>query len=372
MRRETLETRMGLQKQKKRGGARHFAKPYVEPSLLMKTLSEYKKEVMDMGPYECVSKTGAINPKGLVQCRFLLEDLLKLSPTGEIHSGAFRTSFLNLVAKDPAVNNSRFNGSTWANLRQERFSTLLLHLRKVAREEQALHACASKLTGSEYAQLRALAKKVEVKKEDAKEREESSSVELDEKGYPLMLATPPGEKAALCDKEEGWDSLQEGHMTPLKEGKGKKRKATPLQEGSCKSKPSTMWRRDGALVAMSRAGEEDDLEEAMGFKPKQIKQMKKPAARKPAEPAAASSGCRRPWEKVRVTEANKPKPRAYITGCHAGEKKLRLICEVSIARTNQYKKIIYLIKEQLERKDLLKEEAIQLREKLCKQYPTRK
>ena len=309
----------------------------------MKTLSEYKKEVMDMGPYECVSKTGAINPKGLVQCRFLLEDLLKLSPTGEIHSGAFRTSFLNLVVKDPAVNNSRFNGSTWANLRQERFSTLLLHLRKVAR-----------------------------KKEDAKEREESSSVELDEKGYPLMLATPPGEKAALCDKEEGWDSLQEGDKTPLKEGKGKKRKATPLQEGSCKSKPSTMWRRDGALVAMSRAGEEDDLEEAMGFKPKQIKQMKKPAARKPAERAAASSGCRRPWEKVRVTEANKPKPRAYITGCHAGEKKLRLICEVSIARTNQYKKIIYLIKEQLERKDLLKEEAIQLREKLCKQYPTRK
>ena len=274
---------------------------------------------------------------------------------------------------------------------------MLAHLRKVAREEQTLHACACKLTGSEYAQLRALAKKVEVKKEDAKEKEESSSVELDEKGYPVMLATPPGEKAALCDKEEGWDSLPEGEKTPLKEGKGKKRKATPLkegkgkksvstplkegkgkkrnstplQEGSCKSKPSTMWRRDGALVAMSKAGEEDDLEEAMGFKPKQKKTMKKPAATKPAETAAAS-GCRRPWEKVRVTEANKPKPRAYITGCHAGEEKLRLICEVSIARTNQYKKIIYLIKEQLERKDLLKEEAIQLREKLCKQYPSRK
>ena len=334
----------------------------------MKTLTKYKKEVMDMGPYECVSKTGAINPKGLIQCRFLLEDLLRLSPTGEIHSGAFRTSLMNLLVKSLEVNNSRFNGSTWANLRQERFATVLAHLRKVAREEQALNACA---TGSEYAQLRQLAKKVEVKKEDEKEKEESSSVELDEKGYAAMLATPPGEKAALCDKEEGWDSMQEGEKTPLKEGKGKKRKATPLQEGSCKSKPSAMWRRDGALVAKSKAGEEDDLGEAMGFKPKQTKTTKKPAARKPAEPAAASSGCRRPWEKVRVTEANKPKPRAYITGCHAGEKKLRLICEVSIARTNQYKQITYLIKEQLERKDLLKEDAIQLREKLRKQYPTR-
>ena len=73
----------------------------------------------------------------------------------------------------------------------------------------------------------------------------SFSVELDEKGYPVMLATPPGEKAALCDKEEEWDSLQEGEKTPLKEGKSKKRKAAPLQEGSAKSKPSTMWRRMG-------------------------------------------------------------------------------------------------------------------------------
>ena len=127
----------------KKGGARHFAKPYVEPSLLMKTLSEYKNEVMDMGPYECVSKTGAINPKGLIQRRFLLEDMLKLSPAGEIHSGAFRTSLMNLLVKDPEANNSRFNGSTWANLRQERFSTVLAHLRKVAREEQAFNACAS-------------------------------------------------------------------------------------------------------------------------------------------------------------------------------------------------------------------------------------
>ena len=164
--------------------------------------------------------------------------------------------------------------------------------------------------------------------------------------------------------------MQEGEKTPLKEVKGKKRKAKPLQEGSAKSKPSTMWRRDGALVPVSKAGEEDDLEEVMGFKPKAKKDMKKPAAAR--APATASTGKRRPWKKVRVTEANKPKPRAYITACHASKKKLRLICEVSMTRTNQYKKVIFLIKEQLERKDLTKEEGLELREKLRKQYPTRK
>ena len=168
-----------------------------------------------------------------------------------------------------------------------------------------------------------------------------------------MLATPPGEKAALCDKEEEWDPLQEGEKTPLKEGKSKKRKAKPLQEGSAKSKPSTVWRRDGALVSVSKVGTEGDLDAAKA-------------------PAAASSGSRRPWKKVRVTEANKPKPRAYITACHASKEKLRLICEVSIRRTNQYKQIIYLIKEQLERKDPTKEGALELREKLRKQYPTRR
>ena len=54
---------MGGKNNEKRGGARHFAKPYVEPSLLMKTLGDYTQLVMDLGPFENVSKSGAINAK---------------------------------------------------------------------------------------------------------------------------------------------------------------------------------------------------------------------------------------------------------------------------------------------------------------------
>ena len=72
-----------------------------------------------------------------------------------------------------------------------------------------------------------------------------------------------------------------------------------------------------------------------------------------------------------MVDANKPKPRAYLQGCYEGERKIkRQICEVSVTRTTQYKKVVESIKEQCEQKGLSKEEALELREKLCEKYPS--
>ena len=49
--------------------------------------------------------------------------------------------------------------------------------------------------------------------------------------------------------------------------------------------------------------------------------------------------------------------------------KKRLICEVSVTRTTQYKKVVQIIKEQCEQEGLTKEEALELRGKLCEKYP---
>ena len=70
---------MGGKNNEKRGGARHFAKLYVEPSLLIKAERNYTQLEMDLGSYESVSKSGAIHAEGLLHRRHLLEDLLKLS-----------------------------------------------------------------------------------------------------------------------------------------------------------------------------------------------------------------------------------------------------------------------------------------------------
>ncbi len=64
--------------------------------------------------------------------------------------------------------------------------------------------------------------------------------------------------------------------------------------------------------------------------------------------------------------ANRPKPRAYLQGCYEGENKKGLICEVSVTRTTQYKKVVQIIKEQCEQKGLTKAEVLEL----CEKYPS--
>ena len=75
-------------------------------------------------------------------------------------------------------------------------------------------------------------------------------------------------------------------------------------------------------------------------------------------------------EEITFADANKPKPRAYLQGCYEGESKKRLICEVSVTRTTQYKKVVQIIKEQCEQKGLTKQEALELRETLCEKHPS--
>ena len=76
---------------------------------------------------------------------------------------------------------------------------------------------------------------------------------------------------------------------------------------------------------------------------------------------------RRFWKKnILMVVANRPKPRAYLQGCYEGENKKGLICEVSVTRTTQYKKVVQIIKEQCEQKGLTKAEVLEL----CEKYPS--
>ena len=151
-----------------KGGARHFAKPYVEPSILMQVLEKHQSLVKGLGPYDLVSRNSAINPEGLVKCRHLLNELVEAAPCAEVHTSSLRSSLMSLLSKKPEINGGTFNGSTWANTKTERFSTLLCHLRKLAREEETLCQCAAKLSGKDFNRLQKLVAKVRVKEEPLK------------------------------------------------------------------------------------------------------------------------------------------------------------------------------------------------------------
>ena len=135
-------------------------------------------------------------------------------------------------------------------------------------------------------------------------------------------------------------------------------------EAASSSRPKSLWQRDGAMCS---------LQEAMGLTDEEEKRKKKePLKKRPAAKSEKSPAKRRFWKKITFVDANKPKPRAYLQGCYEGESKKRLICEVSVSRTTQYKKIVQIIKEQCEQKGLTKQEALVLRDKLCESTPVLK
>ena len=111
-----------------KGGARHFTKPYVDAGILLKTLEVHSKLVTNLGPYESISKNQGCSPKGLLHCLPLVKGLLELQPSAEIHSSSLRTALYQLLMAQPSVNDSKFNGSVWVNLRIDRITALLYHI----------------------------------------------------------------------------------------------------------------------------------------------------------------------------------------------------------------------------------------------------
>ena len=118
-----------------KGGARNFAKPSVDPGLVLKILKDNAEVVKDLGAYETVSRASAVQPHGLLQVRHLLEDIIEVSPTCELQASVLRTALMNLLTSNISLNNTQFNGNTWSNQKAERITVLLCHTRKVARDK---------------------------------------------------------------------------------------------------------------------------------------------------------------------------------------------------------------------------------------------
>ena len=75
-----------------------------------------------------------------------------------------------------------------------------------------------------------------------------------------------------------------------------------------------------------------------------------------------------PWLKLHKVMAAKPQ-RAYILGTKSSEVKAKLVVEVSQTMSKKYSFVIDKIKDALENENLSKEEALELRKKLCEKYP---
>ena len=397
------EEEQGFGKGQRKGGARHFSKPYVDSGLVFQVLEQNQDLLQDLKNYEVTSKCNSPDPKGLVQTLPLWKGLLRLEPSAEIHTQPLRTALITLLAQMPWLNTTSNSGQVWANLRMERISTILYHVRKVGRE--GLLSCAARLTRQEYENLQDGLKLLD--------GNTLGKVNALEKAKALEKADAL-EKAKALEKADALEKAQAQSSETMQPVEGAKRKLKQHDsEVSMGSKgfpkmfgspaPTDKETKPVAAMAMDRRRpgsktapfEKGDLHQALGFGTRASKKpaaalgkaSKKPAAalgkasKRPAaalEKAQAShilekkvlkQGKRKPCVKILKSEAQKSNPRAYLRGTTEEGGTLHLIVEVTAKRCPQgYLEIIDEIWTSLEKDHLTKEEAVNLREELCKQW----
>ena len=190
--------------------------------MLYKVFLKHQDLINDFKSYEILSRNSAVDPRGLHSLLPLVDDLVKLEPTGEIHPNPMKAALLKLLAECPKLNNSGHKGVVWVELRAGRINTILYHLRRLAKNTN-MPSMVNALTACELAKLQETLKKVEakegggaedearrnkaktlkkadsasaLKKEDSptpprKLKRTASDVSLDPSGFPKMLASPP-------------------------------------------------------------------------------------------------------------------------------------------------------------------------------------
>lgn len=99
-------------------------KPHIDVMLVYDALNKHRDILVNFGPYNALSKSMAVDPKGLMHCYFLLDELIKISPTGEIHSQPMRQALLKVLQEHPEVNDTKYNGQVWMNIKSERLNAL--------------------------------------------------------------------------------------------------------------------------------------------------------------------------------------------------------------------------------------------------------
>eukprot|EP00435_Cladocopium_sp_Y103_P048059 s605_g14.t1 len=350
-----------------RGGAKNYSKAFVDPYLLFRAVHRNQEILTNLGSYETISRSQATDARGLLHCLPLIEDLLEISPSAGLHPQPLRQAIMKLVQQSPKMNQTDWNCTVWTNMRAERVTVVLLHLRRLKSEEET-RKCAAKLTGKEWQQLKDLADKLG-EKDEAEDVEKRS---LDKR----EAAKEPD--AALLDKRR---TLQKHESEVSMDSQGfpaclqspAKREAFPLQDGSSPELGTTslpkggsfLKRRKGQAVAATSSWEPADqdpgLTKAMGLG-KHLKGIQKKPAAKPPPTKKKTKG--KAWDKLYVTHPKKGKERAYIQGRYGAKDKPFLIVEVTKKQSPKYKEVIDIIRRRLQEENLTKEEAVSLRGEL--------
>ena len=366
-----------------RGGHRHFPKPYVDPGILFTVLKSNQTLVQDLGAYERISTTQAPDPKAILANYDLCKGLLSCEQSCQVHSQPLRQALLKMLGECPDMNQGNFSGEVWINLRIERLTTLMTHLRKLARDDN-MNSCAAKLKPIEFMQMKKLLKSV-VLPENALEKALPLKKGIDAAAATSAKTKALGKAASVVGKAEG--SLkkegvkvrklkkEDSEVTLDSEGlpamfRSPAKKTKAAKAASVAASPTICRKRKAGsrLASSSSKGGPSPLKKAMGFaghvkKSAALKKAKVATTLKKCGNAEKGKGVRKPWLKLSKVKATKPE-RSYILGSTDGGK-AKLVVEVSRTMSERYDSIIDALLLALKKESLTKQETLERRTELC-------
>ena len=369
------------------GGCRHKSKPHVDPGLLFREFDKHVHMLKDLANYETASRTTSPDPVGLCKILPLLVGLVNLEPSGEIHGQSLRNALSTLLTHKPEVNDYQSTGRVWANLRCERITTILNHLRTLKRDDSQMKAAVLLLTTQQFNGLKSLVSQIKLLDEppanevaatpappaledvigdgNAKDddnpqhplartlKAQPSACSVDSNGYPTMLNSPKKSDPAVA--------------APVPRSYLRKLHGSHVSEPM----PSMSWEQEESNV---------DLKGSLGYEV-----LKRPAVKK-SKPEPATDALpkdtsllkeksrdqedvsRKPWLQLKTTVAKKP-ARAYICGSHDQKGKVKLIVEITEKRSSKYMQIMEHILDALKNQHITKNEALEMRADLCLKFP---
>ena len=374
------------------GGCRHKSKPHVDAGLLFKEFDQHIHLLKDLGNYETASRTTSPDPVGLCKVLPLLSGLVSLEPSGEIHGSSLRNALSTLLTVKPEVNTSQYTGKVWANLRCERITTILNHLRTLRRDENQMKAAVLLLTAQLYNNLKSVVSKVKLLDEppadavaevpvplpigDANDDVEDgdngehpltrklkavpSACSVDSDGYPKMLNSPKKTDPAVAAVPRSFLRKRPGSLAL---------EPTPSMSWDTEVSNVDLKGALGYEVLKRPAAKRSKAEPATNALPKAVSLVKDPLRdHDDAHDDAPDDASRTPWFKLKTTVAKKP-ARAYICGTHHPKEKVRLIVEITEKRSSKYMQIMEHILDALKNQHITKNEALEMRTELCLQFP---
>ena len=296
---------------------------------------------------------------------------------------------LSMLTSMPEVNKTKWNGSTWSNLKQDRLATIFSHIKKLARDQDQMRLCASKLNASSFLQLQELVKMVKLPEEEGHQplkkgeetplqkgeslKKDEDAVSLDSSGIPKMFLTPEKQeekhpKASSASHAKSFMMRREGSLQKEK-GTHALQKALGYGSKPCKRPASLETKVEGTLA--KGKSQPQGVTKSLGKGKKALEKGKKALEKGKKTLEKGHQGMKDgPWYNVRKTNAKKPK-RTYLTGClQEGQGTRRiLIVEVPATWSSQHEYLCGEIMKSLQKDKIGKEEALQMRQVLVNNFP---